>query len=107
MRLNKPEKASGMDEYKTVKIMIKMFCDAYHVKKEELCEDCKTLLEYAHTRLDNCQFAENKPFCSKCTIHCYEEPMRGTIRQIMRFSGPRMLFKHPKAALAQLFDRKK
>ncbi|MBF0252719.1 MAG: nitrous oxide-stimulated promoter family protein [Candidatus Omnitrophica bacterium] len=91
-----------MDEYKTVGIMIKMYCDKHHSHVENLCSDCNKLLSYAHTRLKNCNFKKDKPFCSKCPIHCYEEPMRGEIRKIMRYSGPRMLLKHPILALLQL-----
>ena len=32
-------------------------------------------------------------------VHCYQTEMREKIRQVMRFSGPRMLLYHPALAL--------
>ena len=53
--------------------MIKRYCLANHSgEKGELCEDCKSLTEYALFRLEKCPFKENKPFCSFCKIHCYK-----------------------------------
>ena len=40
-------------------------------------------------------FMENKTFCSNCRVHCYKPEMREKIREVMRFSGPRMLLCHP------------
>ena len=53
------------------------------------------LLDYAYFRLDKCPFKDNKKFCSKCKVHCYKPEMRQQIKNVMRYSGPRMLFKHP------------
>lgn len=36
-----------------------------------------------------------KKFCSSCKIHCYREEERKKIREVMKFSGPRMLIYHP------------
>lgn len=48
------------DEKKTVKIMIKLYCNKKHGTKDGLCEDCEGLLEYAYKRLDGCKFGNNK-----------------------------------------------
>ena len=91
-------------EKQIVTIMVKLYCR----KKEgnpELCTSCQALLDYAYARLDRCPFGENKTTCQKCPIHCYKPAMREKMREVMRFSGPRMLLYHPIAAIRHLFNR--
>ena len=38
------------------------------------------------------------------SVHCYQPQMREQIRQVMRYSGPRMLFHHPVMAIRHLID---
>ena len=61
-----------------------------------------TLASYSEERLDRCQFGNGKPTCRKCPVHCYKPDMREMIREVMRFSGPRMIFRHPIAAIRHL-----
>lgn len=70
-----------------------------------LCAECEQLLSYAWDRLDNCKFAECKPACRYCRVHCYKPHMRERMRKVMRFSGPRMIFHSPLAAICHLFHR--
>ena len=67
-----------------------------------LCPECAALLDYAHRRLDSCRFGNGKPSCRKCTVHCYRADMRERIRTVMRWAGPRMIFRHPMAATRHL-----
>lgn len=46
-----------------------------------------------------------KTSCDACENHCYKPEMRERIRQVMRYSGPRMLAKHPVASLRHLMGR--
>ena len=92
-------------EKNTVGVMIKLYCKQKHKIKEELCGNCHELLEYAYERIDNCKFANNKPVCAKCSIQCYETEMRKEIRNVMKFSGPRMLLSHPLIAIEHLIRR--
>ena len=69
-----------------------------------LCAECATLLHYATRRLDRCVFGDDKPTCAKCKVHCYSRPMRERIAEVMRFAGPRMVWRHPVLALAHLRD---
>ena len=94
-------------EKKTVQEMIKVFCRRKHGSKNEFCSECSDLLDYALFRLDKCSFQEKKPTCAKCPIHCYDPIFRAKIRSVMKYSGPRMLFKHPILALHHLFDGNK
>ena len=98
-------KTSRIEKEKlVVKEMIELYCKKKE-KNKELCEECKSLLDYAYKRLDHCKFGEYKSSCQKCPIHCYKKDMRERMRQVMRFSGPRMLFYHPVAALKHLLQK--
>ena len=69
-----------------------------------LCPQCQELLTYAHQRLDRCKFGNEKPSCTRCPVHCYKPAMRQQIRQVMRYSGPRMLLHNPVLAIRHLWD---
>lgn len=69
-----------------------------------LCPQCQQLLTYAHQRLERCKFGEDKPSCTRCPVHCYKPAMREQIRQVMRYSGPRMLLHDPIMAIRHLWD---
>lgn len=89
----------------TVEKMIQLYCQKHgHSDDGALCEDCQSLLNYAILRIENCPFGVDKPACSNCSIHCYQSEKREKIRQVMRFSGPRMLLHHPYLALMHLKD---
>jgi hypothetical protein len=92
-------KARIKREKKTVSVMIRLYCHLKHHSGNELCESCDRLHIYALKRLDHCQFGIDKPICAKCPVHCYKPEMREKIREIMRFSGPRMIVYHPLMAL--------
>ena len=92
-------------EKQIVADMIALYCRKRHNYKE-LCPECRALTEYAFRRSELCPYKENKTFCSQCKTHCYSPKMREKIRQVMRFSGPRMLFHHPVAALRHLYYSK-
>jgi len=82
-------------EYKTVGAMIGLYCRLKHSIHDGLCDGCSQLLTYAEKCLKKCPYHGDKPSCSKCTIHCYKPEMRIRIREVMRFSGPRMVWHHP------------
>jgi len=84
--------------------MIEVYCKAHHKIEEPLCENCAELYDYAMLRLDKCRFRDAKPTCAKCTVHCYKKDMRERVRKVMRYSGPRMLKKHPLLAILHLLD---
>ncbi len=93
-------------ERKTVQAMVRLYCRKNH-QKVELCSSCNELLEYVAKKLDKCPYEENKPTCIYCKIHCYQKVERDRIREIMRFSGPKMIFYHPVLAVFHLIDKKK
>jgi len=96
---------SGMKrEDKTISAMIRLYCRSQHESKDGLCLECEELLDYAKVRLSKCPFQENKTTCAKCPVHCYKPVMREKVRVVMRYAGPRMLYRHPVLALFHLID---
>ena len=101
------------NEKKMVSYMIALYCKKQHGAKKGadgtvcLCDSCSLLQQYAMERSDKCPFMENKTFCSNCKVHCYKPEMREKIRAVMRFSGPRMIFSHPIAAISHVMDNKR
>lgn len=94
-------------EKRTVALMIRIYCRKKHGMKSGLCTECAALNDYAALRSDKCPFMETKTFCSNCKVHCYQPKMREQIREVMRFSGPRMIFHHPVMAVRHVIESKK
>ena len=94
-------------EKKIVSEMIALYCHKKHGTKGRICDDCAALDAYAQMRSDKCPFMETKTFCSNCRVHCYKPEMREKIREVMRFSGPRMLTVHPVMAVRHVIESKR
>jgi len=56
--------------------------------------------------LCKCPYGENKGACSKCKIHCYKPGKLKQITKVMRYSGSRMITKHPLLAIGHLLKLK-
>ncbi len=89
-----------------VEKMIKIYCKKNHHRKM-LCNKCREVLEYAHLKSEKCPFKKTKTFCSNCSVHCYKDDMKNKIREIMRFSGPSMIFYHPVLTIKHLILSKR
>ena len=86
-------------EQATLGSMISLYCHAKHNTQVGLCSECQDLLDYAGERLERCLFLPDKPVCARCPVHCYQGSYRERVREVMRFSGPRLIFKDPIAVL--------
>lgn len=64
-----------------------------------LCPECAELQKYAIARIEHCPHMGTKTFCSACPSHCYRPAMREKIREVMRWSGPRMIRYRPITAV--------
>lgn len=91
-------------EDKTVKAMIEIYCKEKHNSNITFCSECKQIYDYASYRIMRCPHKDKKPSCAKCEIHCFSNLMKEKIKQVMKFSGPRMLIYHPLLSLFHYFD---
>jgi len=91
-------------EKQIVNLMVELYCRKNH-GVGGICVDCEELLDYASKRLDNCVFGDEKPACKHCPVHCYKPAMREKIREVMRWSGPRMIFYRPGAVMRHLLSK--
>ena len=94
-------------ENKTIEYMIRIYCHGHHCRKDKLCSECDKLLHYARQRIKNCILKEKKTTCAQCPVHCYKPSMREKIKKVMRYAGPRMIYKHPVLAMFHLLDGSK
>jgi len=94
-------------EKETIQKMIMIYCKEMHgTKNNELCSECSNLFNYAKQRIDKCFYGDRKPVCSKCKVHCYKPEMRNRIKEVMRYSGPRMLLKSPVLSLRYMYRKR-
>jgi hypothetical protein len=98
--------ARAAREGKTIGLMVALYCHGKH-GSDGLCQDCEELLSYSIKRLEACPLQADKPTCLRCQIHCYKPAMRDKVREVMVYSGPRMLFRHPLLALQHLSDERR
>ena len=99
------------EEAETIRLMARLYCKAHHPEghssPDGLCPDCRAFVEYARKRLACCPYGADKPVCAKCRIHCYKPAERETARQIMRWAGPRLLWRHPILTLKHLLKERR
>ena len=91
--------------------MVLLYChhhgharDDVHKSAPEPCSNCREIIDYGIHRINVCKFGDAKKFCSQCTVHCFRPDMRSAVQQIMRFSGPRMIFHHPGMVIKHLMS---
>jgi hypothetical protein len=96
-------------EQEVIALMIRLYCKG---KKHErgtssICPACQELSDYAAERLQRCPVFESRSFCQFCKVHCYRATMRTRIAEVMRYSGPKMLWHKPLYALRHLRELRK
>jgi len=94
-------------ELETIEAMFRIYCSDHHGREPIECAVCSELLDYATRRLVRCVFGANKPTCANCAVHCYTETMRVRIKDVMRYAGPRMTWRHPLLAINHLLAGKR
>jgi hypothetical protein len=93
-------------EFETMRRMVGIYCAAHHSTPDaSLCRECDQFMDYAQRRLDKCPYGEDKPTCARCPIHCYKPAQREQARAIMRYAGPRMMWRHPWLSLTHALDK--
>jgi hypothetical protein len=91
-------------ERRTIEVMVRLYCSDQHGTNGQLCSECDELMDYALVRLEKCPFQADKTTCANCPVHCYKPDMREKVRAVMRYSGPRMLPRHPILTLFHFRD---
>lgn len=86
-----------------VSLMIEKYYDKHN---DEICEK-EDLLAYVEKKLELCPHGDDKPFCSSCKIHCYDDIHRARIKKVMRYMGPRMIFYAPLQSLRHFLEKLK
>jgi hypothetical protein len=64
--------------------------DAIHGRPLVLCTPCRKLLAHAFVKRTHCPL-DPKPACKKCPTHCYAPKYRQQIREVMKYSGRRLV----------------
>jgi hypothetical protein len=95
-------------EWRTMQAMMVIYCKGHAhaaLPGVDLCAECAGFLDYATRRLEKCPYGPAKPTCAKCPIHCYKPQPREFARRMMRYSGPRMMLRHPWLSLTHVADK--
>jgi hypothetical protein len=91
-------------DLKVIISFVRVYCRAKHDaqagvaiedldgKETRLCRDCAALVAYALEKRRKCPL-DPKPSCKHCHIHCYSKDYRAKIKEIMAFSGRRMIMR--------------
>jgi hypothetical protein len=59
-------------------------------KPVSLCAECRKLLAHAFVKRTHCPL-DPKPMCKKCPDHCYAPRYAQRMREVMKFSGRRLV----------------
>ncbi len=99
-----------LNDLKVMARFIEVYCHARHDRSSQalsdlptalqpcfpkglqLCPDCAALLDHGIRKRLNCPL-DPKPTCKDCHIHCYSKEYRASIREIMAFSGRKMILR--------------
>ena len=67
------------------------YCSREGVAKT-ICLECAELLEHGMKKRAACPL-DPKPTCKSCHVHCYTPEQRQKVREIMAYSGRRMILR--------------
>jgi Nitrous oxide-stimulated promoter len=88
---------------------VQVYCDGHHADAERapfsmqfqsgsevtdnpltLCPECRKLLTHACVKRSHCPM-HPKPQCKNCPSHCYHPTYRAQIREVMKYSGRKLV----------------
>ena len=102
--------AGQLKDLKILARFIELFCHANHDRKtageralpellqqgkgshRTICIACAELLEHGIQKRAACPL-DPKPTCKNCHVHCYTPEQRRKVREIMAYSGKRMILR--------------
>ncbi len=96
-------------ELRTLAEFVEIYCKGHHEERKpfnlkgfetealvgrrvELCAACAKLLAHAWMKRRGCPM-DPKPACKDCPSHCYQTSYREQMREVMRYSGRRMVLR--------------
>lgn len=97
-------------DMKVLASFVRVYCKAKHAQHDQvsvelpadlaasfskglsLCPECAGMIAYALEKRRNCPL-DPKPSCKHCRIHCYSKEYQAKIREIMGFSGRRLIMR--------------
>lgn len=92
-------------DLKTLEAIGRIYCKAHHQGTEQdeagLCPSCREAVESTFARAANCPNHQTNN-CEDCEVKCQRGDAQKRIKQIMRYSAPRMIFCHPLMTLEYL-----
>lgn len=89
---------------KTLEAIGRIYCGAHHAGEKDaagLCASCREAVEATFGRVAACPHGHDGN-CQDCETHCQRGEARSRIREIMRYSAPRMALRHPLMTLDYL-----
>lgn len=85
---------------------VEVYCGGRHTASEKqpfllpgelgrrrLCPDCAAFMQYAVSRRIRCPLEAEKPTCKHCRIHCYNKPNLAKVKEIMAYSGRKLIMR--------------
>ncbi len=61
--------------------------------KRQMCAECAGFMTYAVARRLKCPLEAEKPSCKHCRIHCYAAPQLAKVKEIMAYSGRKLMMR--------------
>ena len=82
---------------RTLEAIGRIYCSAHHDDAKDeagLCPSCRETVAATLARTEACPY-DHEGNCQDCDIHCQRGEAQARIREIMRYSAPRMAVRHP------------
>lgn len=70
-----------------------LFCLPAGVGGRRLCSECAEFMAYAVARRMKCPLEAGKPSCKHCRVHCYTKANLAKVKEIMAYSGKKLLLR--------------
>lgn len=94
---------------RTLEAIGRIFCSNHHEGVKDaagLCPSCRSTIDDTLERAAACPYGHDTN-CEDCHVHCQRGEAQVRIREIMRYSAPRMAIQHPVMTLEYLRKKRK
>ncbi len=91
-------KSSLEKDRRTLEAIGFIYCKAHHADAVKdaagLCPSCREAINHTLDRTVVCPY-DHEGNCQDCDVHCQRGEAQQRIKEIMRYSAPRMAYHHP------------